>query len=65
MGARLDIITLPFCTSHALHLLDVSCFKQFKIAFKAYKMSKHGLIKGEVLVRNIWHGGCFWPSRKH
>lgn len=41
MGARLDIITLPSRTNHALQLLDVSCFKSFKIAFGAYKMSKH------------------------
>jgi hypothetical protein len=30
----LDIITLPFHTSHAFKPLDVSCFKPFKINFK-------------------------------
>ncbi len=33
----LDFITLPSHMSHALHSLDVVCFKPFKIAFKAYK----------------------------
>ncbi len=30
----LDMITLHSHTSHALHPLDVSCFKPFKIVFK-------------------------------
>jgi hypothetical protein len=33
----LDMITLPFHTSHALQPLDVSCFKPFKITFKKDK----------------------------
>jgi hypothetical protein len=32
----LDILTLPSHTSHALHPLNVACFKPFKIAFKTY-----------------------------
>jgi hypothetical protein len=30
----LDMITLPFHTSHALQPLNVSCFKPFKITFR-------------------------------
>jgi hypothetical protein len=30
----LDMITLPFHTSHVLQPLDVSCFKSFKTTFK-------------------------------
>jgi hypothetical protein len=37
MGVGLDIITLPSHTSHALQSFDFSCFKPFKIAFKAYR----------------------------
>jgi hypothetical protein len=33
----LDMITLPFHTSHALQPLDISCFKPFKITFKKDK----------------------------
>jgi hypothetical protein len=33
----LDFITLPSHMSHALHPLDVACFKPFKIAFKVYR----------------------------
>ncbi len=33
----LDMITLPSHTSHALQLLDMSCFKPFKIAFRKVK----------------------------
>ncbi len=32
--AGLDMITLPSHTSHALHPLDVKCFKPFKFDFK-------------------------------
>jgi hypothetical protein len=31
---RLDLITLPSHTSHALQPLYLTCFKPFKIAFK-------------------------------
>ena len=34
MESGLDIVSLPFHTSHALQPLDVSCFKPFKIAFR-------------------------------
>ncbi len=40
---RLDMLTLPSHTSHALQPLDVFCFKPFKITFKkdrAIAMSK-------------------------
>jgi hypothetical protein len=33
----LDFIILPSHMSHVLHLLDVVCFKPFKIAFRAYR----------------------------
>ncbi len=33
----LDMVTLPSHTSHALQLLDVGCFKPFKITFKREK----------------------------
>lgn len=35
--ARLDLLTLPSHTSHALQPLDVIVFKPFKIHFKEYK----------------------------
>ena len=31
------MVILPSYTSHGLQPLDVSCFKPFKVAFKAYK----------------------------
>ena len=34
MQSGLDIVSLPSHTSHALQLLDVACFKPFKIAFR-------------------------------
>jgi hypothetical protein len=34
---RLDMITLPSHTSHALQPLDMACFKPLKIAFKKEK----------------------------
>ena len=34
MESRLDIVSLPSHTSHALQPLDVSCFKPFKTAFR-------------------------------
>ena len=41
-----DMLSLPFHTSHALQPLDVACFKPFKTAFRAYRdkymMDKHG-----------------------
>jgi hypothetical protein len=37
----LDLLTLPSHTSHALQLLDVSCFKPFKQAFRL--LSKHSV----------------------
>jgi hypothetical protein len=37
MGVGLNLITLPSHTSCVLQPLDVSCFKPFKITFKAYK----------------------------
>jgi hypothetical protein len=40
----LDMVTLFFHTFHALQLLDMSCFKHFKIVFK-----KDG---DDVMVRN-------------
>ena len=33
----IDLITLPSHTSHAMQPLDVSLFKPFKVAFKAYR----------------------------
>ena len=43
----MDIFTLPFHTLHGLQPLDVSCFKPFKVAFRAYKnlltMKHHGV----------------------
>ena len=42
-----DMLTLPSHTSHGLQLVDVSCFKPFKVAFRAYKnlwtMKHHGV----------------------
>ena len=51
-----DMLTLPSHTSHGLQLLDVSCFKPFKNAFKAYKnlwtMKHHGVrVTKETLVK--------------
>ncbi len=37
IGVQLDLITLPSHTSHALQLLNVFCFKPFKITLKFYK----------------------------
>jgi len=37
MGVGLNLITMPSHTSCVLQPLDVSCFKPFKITFKAYK----------------------------
>jgi len=34
---RFNLITLPSHTSHVLQPLDVTCFKPFKTAFRAYK----------------------------
>jgi hypothetical protein len=34
---KLDMVTLPSHTSHALQPLDVVCFKPFKIAFRKEK----------------------------
>lgn len=33
----LDLLTLPSHTSHAMQPLDVSCFRPFKVAFRAYR----------------------------
>lgn len=33
----LDIVTLPSHMSHALQPLDVTCFKPFKVAYRAYR----------------------------
>ena len=36
-NARLDLLTLPGHTSHAMQPLDVSVFKLFKTFFKEYR----------------------------
>ena len=33
----MDMISFPTCTSHELQPLDVSCFKSFKLSFRAYR----------------------------
>jgi len=33
----LDLLTFPSHTSHALQLLDITCFKPFKFSFRAYR----------------------------
>jgi hypothetical protein len=47
MQSGLDIVFLPFHTSHTLKPLDVSCFKPFKIAFKQIRDSWILLNKGK------------------
>jgi len=37
MLSGVDLLTFPSHTSHALQPLDVSCFKPFKVAFRAYR----------------------------
>jgi len=37
MAKGLDLLTFPSHTSHALQPLDVTCFKPFKMFFRAYK----------------------------
>jgi len=51
----LDFITLPFHMSHALHPLDATCFKPFKIAFRAYRdvwtlVNKVKMVRKEDLI---------------
>ena len=33
----IDMISLPLHINHELQILDKTCFKPFKVAFKAYK----------------------------
>ena len=49
-ATRLDLISLPFHTLHALQLLDVYCFKSFKQHFRKY--------------RDFWSPKEYAPSHK-
>jgi hypothetical protein len=53
----LDMITLPSHTSHALQLLDMSCFKPFKIAFRKVKdvaMFKNNHMELDKIILARW-----------
>jgi hypothetical protein len=59
---ELNLSTLPSHTNHALQLVDVACFKYFKIAFNLIQMYGHWLTKGKVwVIRKIWHNAK-WAS---
>ena len=54
-----DMLPLPSHTSHGLQPLDVSCFKPFKVAFRAYKnlwtMKHHGVrVTKEILANWVF-----------
>jgi hypothetical protein len=59
MGVGLYLVTLPSHIAHALQPLDVSCFKPSKLFKKHIKMFGHWLMKGGVIIKRIWHNGCF------
>jgi len=48
MGKGLDLLTFPSHTSHALQPLDVTCFKLFKLSFRAYRDKWTMAHKGEM-----------------
>jgi len=45
------MLTFPSHTSHAMQPLDVSCFKPFKLSFRAYRDKWNNYHKGEKLVK--------------
>ena len=70
---RVDMLTLSSHTSHGSQPLDVSCFKPFKVAFRAYKnlwtVKQHGVrvslaLKKSLTAKNIqgdFRGVGIWP----
>jgi hypothetical protein len=63
----LNLLTLPFYTSHALEPLDLSYFKPFKTAFRAYRdmwIIKHKGVRTRKDILGEWISKSIYEALK-
>jgi len=64
MSQGLDLLTLPSHASHALQLLDVTCFKPFKMSFRAYRDKWTVDHKGQMPIKENLAQWVSWGLRR-